>query len=72
MPRDAAADRGGNGGRPQAGWLFEYNMVNYNRGGSLMPGAAMDINWFAGSGWQERSEKLYSAAGHVAAALGKK
>jgi hypothetical protein len=53
-------------------WVFDYkSMVDYNHRGSLTPGGPVDVNWYAGSGWQDRAEKLFSAAAEVARALGK-
>ncbi len=34
-----------------------------------LPGGQLGPHWFAGSGWQQRSEKLYTAAAEVAARL---
>jgi hypothetical protein len=51
-------------------WAFDYgSAVDYNHGGSLMLGGPADINWYPGSGWQERRKALFSAAGEVAKAL---
>ncbi len=49
-------------------WVFDVSYMNYNQGGSTL-GRPLDLGWFAGSGWQERSEKLYNMAAGVAQAL---
>ena len=37
---------------------------------SFLPGGSMGYDWYAGSGWQKRSQELYWAAAQVAEALG--
>jgi hypothetical protein len=52
-------------------YVFEYDhVVDYNRGPiHTLMGGAMDINWYAFSGWRERARLLYNTAAEVAAAL---
>ena len=38
---------------------------------TFLPGGPLGFDWYAGSGWQERSQKLYAAATEVAQALEK-
>jgi hypothetical protein len=53
-----------------AAWVFDQEYLNYNYGGGLL-GKPLDLSWFAGSGWQERNERLFSAAAEVAGLPGK-
>jgi hypothetical protein len=53
-----------------ASWVFEQGYLNYNLGGAML-GRALDLTWFAGSGWQDRAKKLYDAAAEVAARTAK-
>jgi hypothetical protein len=45
-------------------WCFDISFYNYNDAGAMF-GKAMPVGWFAGSGWQERNEKLFSMAEEV-------
>ncbi len=44
----------------------EGNFYNF---GSYLPGGALGWNWYTGSGWQQRLEKLFNIAAEVAGAL---
>lgn len=54
-------------------WVFEYDrVIDYNIGArAFLLGGAMDINWYAASGWRDRTKALFAAAAEVTAALGK-
>jgi hypothetical protein len=54
-----------------AAWVFDQMYLNYNLDGAML-GKPLDLSWFAGSGWQERNERLYAAAAEVAGKLGAK
>jgi hypothetical protein len=51
-------------------WVFDLNYVNYNTSGCMIR-KPLDLNWYAGSGWRERSARLFEIAGEVARIIGK-
>ena len=56
----------------RAMWVFDCkSMIDYNSGGTLMPNASVDINSYAGSGWQDRAAELFSVAAEVQRAMEK-
>lgn len=50
-------------------WVFRYLEAECGSASCVIPGSNLPVTWFAGSGWQDRSEKLFSTAGAVAKAL---
>ena len=53
--------------------LWIYCQPHFMLGGrvsSVLPGSPLPAASYAGSGWQERNEKLFSIAAEVAGALG--
>ncbi len=51
-------------------WVYNRDYVNYNLPFSVLPGNALPVTWYSGSGWQQRSQKLFTIAAQVTQALG--